>query len=391
MKILFLGSLYPSNRVEEIQHNSSFFDYPGNTLQNALVDGFDTHIDLNIVTAPNIKRYASIKFKGSKFSHNKVSEDVCLTEIDIPVIKELLLSRKYYKAIKAKTDIDAIIIYSTSFPALYAATLYKRQNPTVKIINIITDLPHYMSYNNSWLYDMFKSIGIKLYYKYSINIDGYILLAPKMIEKLPFKEKPWLQIEGIYNNNVNIKDTKKCKNKTILYTGTLSSRYGIIDLLDAFSLINDSDFNLIFCGKGDSVDEILKRGKHDKRIKYLGVLSREETLRKQKEATLLINPRKSSDDYTKYSFPSKTMEYMASGTPTLMTKLECLPQEYYSYLFFIEDETPNGIKDKIIDICQMSQNELLLFGKRASDFILEHKNAEAQTQKIVKFIMTLQK
>ena len=37
------------------------------------------------------------------------------------------------------------------------------------------------------------------------------------------------------------------------------------------------------------------------------------------------------------------MEYMASGTPVLTTRLPGMPAEYYPYVEFIDEETPEGI------------------------------------------------
>ena len=52
-----------------------------------------------------------------------------------------------------------------------------------------------------------------------------------------------------------------------------------------------------------------------------------------------------SDDklVAKYSFPSKNMEYMVSGTPVLTTRLPGMPMEYYPYVYFIEEESADGI------------------------------------------------
>ena len=119
------------------------------------------------------------------------------------------------------------------------------------------------------------------------------------------------------------------------------------------------------------------------------MLSKSEVRTLQKKATVLINPRHSADEYTKYSFPSKTMEYMASGTPTLMAHLASIPQEYESHLFFFDDESIEGMKNKIIEVCEKSQSELETFGKAASKFILEEKNEMKQAKKIVDMINSL--
>src|SRR5690606_28854588 len=99
--------------------------------------------------------------------------------------------------------------------------------------------------------------------------------------------------------------------KTILYTGTLAKRYGIVHLLEAFALIKDQDYRLWICGDGDARDEVNEKVRMDPRITYFSQISRERVLKFQKKATVLVNPRKSEGEFTKYSFPSKTMEYLA--------------------------------------------------------------------------------
>jgi len=207
-----------------------------------------------------------------------------------------------------------------------------------------------------------------------------------MKEKIQIGNAPWTQVEGIYCNDVQIGQIEREHNKTILYTGSLSRRYGIMDLVDAFSRIEDDSYRLWICGGGDALEEIKQRQLKDDRIQYLGLLSKTEVRTLQKRATLLINPRHSTDEYTKYSFPSKTMEYMASATPTLMAHLASIPQEYEQHLFFFDDESVEGIKNKIVEVCEMPQAELEAFGKAAAEFIMTEKNEKKQAAKVVELI-----
>lgn len=38
-------------------------------------------------------------------------------------------------------------------------------------------------------------------------------------------------------------------------------------------------------------------------------------LKAQSESEILVNPRNDNNEFTKYSFPSKVIEYLGSGTP----------------------------------------------------------------------------
>ena len=87
--------------------------------------------------------------------------------------------------------------------------------------------------------------------------------------------------------------------------------------------------------------------KNNEKIKYFGVIDFESILLRQKNTDLLINPRPSIDEYTKYSFPSKIMEYMASGTPVLTTKLSGIPMEYYDYYILLKMKPLIELKNQL--------------------------------------------
>ena len=151
-------------------------------------------------------------------------------------------------------------------------------------------------------------------------------------------------------------------------------------------MISNPEYRLWIRGNGACLNDVKLAAERDSRIKYIEHLSKDELLKLQKKATILINPVFSSQTFTRYFFPSKTMEYMASGTPTVMSKLACLPKDYYPHLYFFDKESIEGIRDKIIEICEKTQSELEEFGKAASEFIIKEKNEMKQSKKIVDLI-----
>ena len=51
-----------------------------------------------------------------------------------------------------------------------------------------------------------------------------------------------------------------------------------------------------------------------------------------------------------YSFPSKTMEYLASGTPSIAYKLEGIPSEYYPFIIFPESNDVESLHNSILKV-----------------------------------------
>ena len=78
------------------------------------------------------------------------------------------------------------------------------------------------------------------------------------------------------------------------------------------------------------------------------------------------------------------MEYMVSGTPVLTTKLPGMPKEYYKYIFLIEDESEDGMRNSMLKVLSLSKEELIEVGKMARQFVLNNKNNNMQAEKIIK-------
>ena len=109
-------------------------------------------------------------------------------------------------------------------------------------------------------------------------------------------------------------------------------------------------------------------------------------LRKQREATLLVNPRTPEGEFTKYSFPSKTMEYLASGVPTLIYSLQGIPDEYLDYCFHLEEMGVDALYSKIEEIFHTDSFTLKDIGAKARHFILDNKNPYEQCLKVLELI-----
>lgn len=172
----------------------------------------------------------------------------------------------------------------------------------------------------------------------------------------------------------------------MLYTGRLNRRYGLELLLQAMKELQDPDIELWLCGSGEMEEEIRAYAAQDSRIRFFGFLPHEEAVQLQKQATVLVNPRTNQGEYTKYSFPSKTMEYMASGRPVMMFRLDGIPGEYDPFLTYIPEESSASIRDTVESLRRLSPSELDAMGARGRDFVLKNKNRNVQMRRVLDFI-----
>lgn len=124
-------------------------------------------------------------------------------------------------------------------------------------------------------------------------------------------------------------------------------KFGVKDLLDAFESIENSSLRLLLCGSGDLNKYICELSKKDKRIIYKGQVTPEESLSWVKAADLLVNPRKDEGEYTKYSFPSKNIEYLLSGNPVLAYKLAGMSDNYKYFIFEIKSSISKAMSESL--------------------------------------------
>ena len=110
-------------------------------------------------------------------------------------------------------------------------------------------------------------------------------------------------------------------------------------LVNAFGKIEDENYRLILCGNGDAVDYIKRAAQQDERIIFTGQISPDKVKEYIKEADVLINPRPNNEEYTKYSFPSKDIEYLLSCNAVVAYMLDGMPKYYKDFIYEIQGDT----------------------------------------------------
>ena len=397
MTILFESYLFPDKLLDIYKSRSKVvLDYAAHNLSKAMYSGLkENGINVRIVNAPNIGSYPSY-YKSPFVPGTSLEDGVSVPFCNITYLKRFFIKNKLLKAIEkelrsiAPTEEIALLLYN--FRCLPIVSKLKKVVPRLKVVMVVTDLPWNTSMAPSRLMRFGKKIvgtNNDLKQEYLQLVDGYVLLAPKMREALKVENKPWCHLEGIYESDTRVEEVCKEKEKVILYTGNLGKKYGIVNLLDAFDGIKDKDHRLWFRGGGDSKEEIERRIELDSRIQLFPQMSREELLCLQRRATILINPVGPSQKFTNYFFPSKTLEYLASGTPVVMYHLNCMPKEYDEYIYYINEESIEGLRNKMIEVCSLSKEELTKRGQEACAFIMNNKTPKPQMSKVISFIKNL--
>ena len=245
-------------------------------------------------------------------------------------------------------------------------------------VGIVTDLPDMLSGSQ-----FSKNLANFV----TRHCTHYVLLTEAMNTYLNGGKKPYVVLEG--HADITMKERKpsldrKIHPRAVLYAGGVSREYGLPQLVEGFLQADLPDAQLQIYGPGDYVKELQQM--EDPRIVYGGMLLSSQIVEKEQQATLLVNPRPTDEEYVKYSFPSKTMEYMASGTPVLTTRLPGMPEEYYPFVYFIDEETSEGVCKALQRVLSQSEEELFEKGEMARSFVLNHRNNVMQAGRILKML-----
>lgn len=279
---------------------------------------------------------------------------------------------------------DPLNVY-TSKPVRLAAKIYG-----VKSIAVVTDIPYWATEMKQHKYSFFRHWAQKKYEMFSMKemlaYDGYVNLTKYMNPIVNPKEKPSIVIEGSVDIDVlsNLPSSdRSCK--IIMYAGGVYEKYGLGMLVNGFVKANLNEVELHIYGEGSYVERLQEIAKTSPNVKYMGVVLNTHLPLLESQATLLVNPRFTKDEYTKYSFPSKTLEYMTSGTPVLSTRLAGIPEDYESYIYWLDEENEDAMSLKLANLFNQEKNDFVEFGKVAKSFVAKNKNNVYQGKKIAFF------
>lgn len=391
MAIVFLSRLNPESLEDSIiKANKRGMPEAAISLQNKILKGINHITDekISIVNVAPISSYpqnSSLKKIPTLVeSYKKIGMLHNVGFVNYTWIRNYSIIHNLMRCLAEIEEMDKVIVYSTTPFFLETIKKIKRSHPNGKITLVIPDVPEYGNLKDrlSIKERIYKYLAKRTFEKAKDSIDSLVLLTKQTAGYLNWT-KPYSVVEGIADSSNLVSKVNNTTVKTIVYTGTTHIKFGLPLLVEAFEKIPNKDVELIICGYGDYDEQLRILVQKDPRIKFLGKVSHEEAIRIQMNATVLVNPRMNDGEYTKYSFPSKTMEYLTTGNPVIACKLHGIPDEYDPYIIYVDDESVDGLEQKLIEVLSWTTEDRQAFGKKARDFVINTKNETSQAQKIL--------
>jgi glycosyltransferase involved in cell wall biosynthesis len=221
-------------------------------------------------------------------------------------------------------------------------------------------------------------------------VDRFVLLTRQMDAVVNPERRPSIVMEGLVDADMAAADNvlaSKDEHLTVLYSGALRSEYGLANLVEGFRAWDAPDARLVVYGGGDYASAVEAAAAADARVEFRGTVPNAEVVAAQQRAWLLVNPRPADQEFTAYSFPSKNMEYLVSGTAVLTTRLPGMPADYDEHVLTIEGSSAADITSALERAAALGRTELHARGERARQFVLDRKNHSEQGRRIMELAL----
>lgn len=255
----------------------------------------------------------------------------------------LAAALRFHRSVSAQLNyLDCVVCYNPVYAWLFSPYIARIKKK--KSILLLADYSPVSSYSG---------FARKLYawvQKLTISRYDYVVGLSENTRKYVGKGQHFLCIEGgIDGSFYNYFQTSKEYNsqrKILMYSGTLEPLTGVTMLIDAFEKLKRSDVELWISGKGSLAETVVRAAESNSNIIFLGCLPYEEYLKKMLEVDIFVNPRDMNFLENKYNFPSKIMEYIATGRYVLSTRFAGW-KKFEQYIDFC-DSTVDDLYNKIM-------------------------------------------
>jgi glycosyltransferase involved in cell wall biosynthesis len=278
-----------------------------------------------------------------------------------------------------------LLVHGVHSPFLWYAALC-RLLLGLTVVVILTDPPGVALPTDSLAVRLLKRLDVRLVQWALRGTDAVIALTTDLAKDFA-PGKPALVIDGIGRFENAAEQLRRDRTgATVVYAGSLRTGYGVDRLVDAVSGLTDPPATLEVYGNGELAGWVSEVAAEQTQIKGPRLLARKDLLRAYRSADLLVQPRPTDQSFVRYSFPSKMIEYLASGTPVLTTRLAGVTDEYTPYVYWIDDDSSAGIRKALQEVLQLPEVERSDKGRRAAEYIRATRSTEAQGKKIFAFL-----
>ena len=391
MKILFLGYVVSSEKANQLSGAS----VAGNTMQLELLRELNSmpDVDLDVCSILPVATFPTEPRKLIRSMYHEISPGIRAYSpglITLPVLKQVAqivgLLRAAAKLARHQ-EYDHVLTFNM-LPLVGVAAWWVKKRRGVPIACLLADPPVETRDTRSRI----TSAPLAAYNWWTRRllsaVDQVIALTPEAARTYAPQARAMV-VDGAVPARLFADLPGRSavqQEKTILFTGALTSYNGIAEIVAAMHLVTNPSAVLHIYGGGPMADFVRESARNSNRIVYHGKIDSSLIPKLQREAFLLVNPRQIDHPVSNVTFPSKMLEYMASGTPVLTTRLRSISSDYEDLVYFADVGSPEDLAVRIDALCATPSEEFAQVGAVARDFVLETRTWHAAAERMVSFL-----
>ena len=206
------------------------------------------------------------------------------------------------------------------------------------------------------------------------RLRGVIVLNDGFLRASEFRSRVFrTKIGGLYRGKSRVyaeqDDRRPVK---VLFAGTLNADNGVEVVLEGLRSDPSAHVEVVFYGDGEATSRVVEAAGRDIRICYKGRISDAELDAALAVADYLLCLRDPDSLASLYSFPSKLIKFMGSGTPVIANRFPGLDDGYAERVLLLGGFTGDDFSRLLSRLAK--ERDGAEFGVRARMFVEVHNN-----------------
>lgn len=393
MAILFISNVVPDHK----EYHNPALNRSGNNVVMGICDALPSESNYTLLSCRPVPSFPRGKmfFKGETVKLDSGRDVYIVPTLNIKLLKNLYWGLWFYfyvrkwakKNSKEKRDILVYNIYTPPISWLYRAAKKTKS----KLTAILYDLgvpPKRLGLSKLTMFG-YKMME-KEAKKYIPLLDGRIVINEAIINHYA-PGKDYVLIDGGISRLITTRlfplRATESKEFHLVCAGMLWDQNGTKLILETLRRYPTLNIIVHFAGKGIDVPIIKEAASQDNRIFYEGLLSLDELFDLYEQADVLLNLR--LEEETDFHFPSKLLEYMATGKHVISTAIAHAERDYGEYVSILHNTTPDGFAELLTCLIKLGKEELLQKGIKAREFMLSQRQWSYRTQEMINYMNKL--
>ena len=335
-KIILIGNVMAPVIFQQWLDAGEVMDPSHQLFLTRLMDGMAYHQSMQVISLPPIKKTTSKRFMPESIYRLGQIVYIQFPFLNHRWLRSLSLSfqiHRYLKKSILNSSPDVILLIDGSSRLARSISTRYQHHPRVRTIGIFIESPTQTS--------ELQPRQVLRWPSLHQHHHAYIGTTPTLLKDYNRLQKSQFEVPCLVDD---IEGAKQHDRPYFFFSGALDERYGVESMLYAFLQLKLKNFDLLMAGSGPFSNRIEQLSQQHRNIKYLGLLSPTLTRKYQVGAYVNLNPRPLDVTLDQVSIPSKVMDYISSGSPTLTTRHPWIQAQFGDSVHYIDDASVDGIQ-----------------------------------------------